>query len=131
MKTLAAMIGISVLLVGCAQSRSTPAPKAPPVPTWKNVELTKDIEYSGTALVRDSLKDPDSAKFSGLYAVKRIDGQGPTGLCGYVNAKNSYGGYVGKKRFFAGATLASIWDDNPRYGFSSDNMMILDACVNR
>jgi hypothetical protein len=46
--------------------------------------------------IADRLKDPDSAKFrrmsSDTYAAF---------FCGEVNAKNSMGGYVGYKRFYA------------------------------
>lgn len=43
--------------------------------------------------VREALKDPDSARF---YGTKTF----PNGnACGYVNAKNSYGGYAGKTPF--------------------------------
>lgn len=43
--------------------------------------------------VRDALKDPESARF---YDIKTFPNRN---VCGYVNAKNSYGGYVGKKPF--------------------------------
>ena len=44
--------------------------------------------------IAKSLKDPDSAKFRG---VKLKWGT----VCGEVNAKNSYGGYAGYRRFYA------------------------------
>jgi hypothetical protein len=54
-------------------------------------------EISAQKAVRDALKDPDSARFTDLVLYK----QGEVyGVCGYVNAKNSYGGYVGKKLFY-------------------------------
>lgn len=40
-------------------------------------------------------KDPDSAKFRSLY----ISNKALPTLCGEVNAKNSYGGYVGYRGF--------------------------------
>lgn len=58
-------------------------------------------EFVATAkaqLVR-GLKDPASAQFRDLY-VSRSSTDGLT-LCGEVNAKNSYGGYVGFNRFFS------------------------------
>lgn len=42
--------------------------------------------------VADTLKDPASAQFRNLKRGKEV-------LCGEVNGKNSYGGYVGFKRF--------------------------------
>jgi len=124
-----------IALVGCVPHTATvkPAPikNSEPAPTWQNAELTEEQQLAATASVRELLKDPDSATFSGLYGAKRIDGEGPLVVCGYVNAKNSYGGYVGKKRFFALPNMAGLWDDNPKYGFSSDNEMIKDVCIRR
>ena len=56
-------------------------------------------------LVRAQLKDPESAKFSGVI-------MRPNGLviCGYVNAKNSFGGYTGNKEFFTVGKLVLIND---------------------
>jgi hypothetical protein len=45
--------------------------------------------------VKAQLKDPDSAKFRGL---KPMGDKG--GICGWVNAKNGYGGYSGYQVFF-------------------------------
>jgi hypothetical protein len=48
--------------------------------------------------VRAELKDPDSAKFRGIKLRKGDDGE-PYGYCGWVNYKNSYGGYTGENYF--------------------------------
>lgn len=45
--------------------------------------------------VKEFLNDPGSAQFSGL-----VDGAAPGNVCGYLNAKNRMGGYVGKTPFF-------------------------------
>jgi hypothetical protein len=47
------------------------------------------------------LKDPESAKFRNLRFVKY---NGRTLVCGELNAKNSFGGYVGFESFIAGQT---------------------------
>lgn len=41
------------------------------------------------------MKDPDSAKFDGVFynATERVG-------CGFVNGKNSYGAYVGLRQFY-------------------------------
>ena len=51
--------------------------------------------------VRQSLKDPDSAEFSDVQ-VKGVvsDDLAVAVVCGQVNAKNSFGGYVGYRRFY-------------------------------
>ncbi|GAB2463711.1 hypothetical protein GCM10027082_14090 [Comamonas humi] len=48
--------------------------------------------------VADKFKDPDSVKFRGLFFSNR---KGMPTLCGEVNAKNSYGAYVGYRGFYA------------------------------
>ncbi len=47
------------------------------------------------AVVKDKLKDPDSAKFDWPPLV----GKEPSAYCGLVNAKNSFGGYSGKRPY--------------------------------
>lgn len=44
--------------------------------------------------IKEELKDPDSAKFYWPYYFSRESNGFLT--CGYLNAKNSYGGYSGK-----------------------------------
>ena len=48
--------------------------------------------------VRASMKDPDSAKFGPMAAV--VDTDGAVTVCGFVNGRNSFGGYVGMQPFF-------------------------------
>jgi len=48
--------------------------------------------------ITQGFKDPQSAQFKGLFVGK--NGAMLT-LCGEVNAKNSYGAYVGFQKFFA------------------------------
>lgn len=52
------------------------------------------IRNAKQAITQD-LKDPDATQFRRLLI---SDGQVPK-LCGELNGKNSYGGYVGFKRF--------------------------------
>lgn len=52
----------------------------------------EDLKQRGTAAVRRMMKDPESAQFRNLE-VKR------GGLCGEVNARNGFGGYVGFREF--------------------------------
>ena len=58
------------------------------------------------SLVR-TMKDPDAAQFKWMPAVVAktdIPMDRPIGYCGLINGKNSYGGYVGFKRFYATLT---------------------------
>ncbi len=56
----------------------------------------------------DKLKDPDSAKFYDVRVV--TNSQGKKAVCGLVNSKNSYGGYVGKQSFFSYESYTDIVD---------------------
>ena len=62
--------------------------------------------------VKRSLKDPDSAKFDGVKVVSAPNGKV---LCGFVNGKNSYGGYVGFKRFVASPHGTDLHSNDSRY----------------
>lgn len=43
------------------------------------------------------MKDADSAKFGTIAASRNT--KGAVSVCGYVNGKNSYGGYTGEQPF--------------------------------
>lgn len=81
----------------------------------------------GMESVKRQLKDPESVRFQktrlSAYA-------GGLVLCGEVNAKNSFGGYVGFRRFVAGATSATTWEADRRHPDSAaaSNAGITDAC---
>jgi hypothetical protein len=51
-------------------------------------------EQAAIDLIKTQLKDPESAKFKGIKPM------GEKGFCGWVNAKNSYGGYTGFAVFY-------------------------------
>jgi hypothetical protein len=53
------------------------------------------------AIVLEGLKDPGSAQFRNLKRYTRM-------VCGEVNAKNSYGGYVGFEPFLVSADKAEL-----------------------
>ena len=62
--------------------------------------------------VADSLKDPMSAQFRNVRMVPYGPG---SVICGEVNGKNSYGGYVGFKRFVASASQSEIVHESSKY----------------
>ena len=61
-------------------------------------------------LIRDALKDPDSAKLRWVYAVHSTSGN--TLYCGEVNGKNAFGGFTGFLPFLYNPT------GNPRVATS-------------
>ena len=63
------------------------------------ITLTDDqAEYVHQG-VRNALKDPDSAIFGRIIAGALDDSHASLTVCGWVNAKNSFGGYTGGKPF--------------------------------
>lgn len=68
--------------------------------------------------VRSMLKDPDSARFGAQTYVVNKAARYRFTVCGYVSAKNSFGGYSGMQRYFSidGAVVM----DNGGDDFESD-----------
>nr|WP_315467126.1 hypothetical protein [uncultured Undibacterium sp.] len=51
-------------------------------------------QFKAKNAVREILNDPESARFEGLFSNRKTGA-----VCGYVNAKNRMGGYVGRQLF--------------------------------
>lgn len=83
-----AIFMFSIALTACAGSGSI---------VREHAVLTETQRKAVEAAVRQSLKDPESARFGDITAGRSADG---TTVCGQVNAKNSYGGYTGPARFY-------------------------------
>lgn len=104
----------------------------PPSPS----EIARAVK-NGKAVVVEHLKDPGSARFRNLFVASEqatdTDGKdlGPIlMLCGEVNAKNSYGGYEGFKRF--GASVVPFFDssiESEHYAF--EQVVWNKACANK
>lgn len=62
--------------------------------------LTK---YDAEEQVKKLLRDPDSAEFTNIE-IHIIPENGNRVACGYVNARNGFGGMTGLKRFVSGGT---------------------------
>lgn len=70
------------------------------------------------AAVTAAFKDPASAQFQSLF----ISGRALPVLCGEINAKNSYGGYVGFRRFYSTGQASLTEVENPRDRFVFERM---------
>lgn len=64
-----------------------------------------EAKYAAENNLKALLKDADAAKFEGVF-LSRIEG-GNLMLCGKVNSKNSFGAFVGYKRFIASPNPAA------------------------
>lgn len=71
----------------------------------------KALEKAKEAIA-SKLKDPGSAQFRNVKLKIYID---KPVVCGEVNAKNSYGGYVGFKRFIAGVDSGTLESSDNKY----------------
>jgi hypothetical protein len=63
-------------------------------------ELSDAEKTALTHALSRTLKDPDSAKFQWV-SVRYLPGTQATDYCSLVNAKNSFGGYIGFQTFHA------------------------------
>lgn len=83
---------------------------------------------SAQGLVRQMMKDPSSAEFRGDFH-RSLNGVDDYVVCGEVNAKNSYGGYVGYKHYYQIAgELPQIAPDNS-FEFEGYWLRYLAACT--
>lgn len=67
-------------------------------PSQEQIDTKKIIDAKNA--VSSRLKDPESARFSGVYVTGNI-------VCGLVNARNSFGGYAGDMRFVSAGMPSS------------------------
>lgn len=102
---IAAVVAVATL------SNCKPAP--PPEDPEKIAREREDAELRATleaarADVRRKLRDPESARFrKGSVATATLEsGRTVKVICGYVNAKNAFGGYVGEGPWF----VFELWD---------------------
>lgn len=123
--------GISVmLLAGCVASapvQSVQKPKPRFVATAYLVDVEQSYIDASLQKVREVLVDPDSAQFFDLYTTHFTPGQPKAAVCGYVDAKDRLGSFVGKTRFMASTDFALIWEQNSQSVFG-DNYVIRTSC---
>lgn len=103
--------GFLLALAGC--TTLPPEMQKAGTPTTLTSDQVKIVQDG----VRSRLKDPGSAMFSGeIRAAKAADGE--ITACGLVNAKNSFGGYVGSSLFIAivrGGSVVDATIENSQY----------------
>lgn len=69
---------------------------------------TDDAIANAKSAIAMKMKDPESVRFADVVAA---DGTKSPIVCGWLNAKNSYGGYVGYKPFYVMGRFAEVRDD--------------------
>lgn len=94
---LGAALALSACVAACAPRYEDRQPAAPAV-TFTPARLTQAQIEAVQASVRRVLRDPESARFGNMVAAQ--SSQGPLTVCGWVNAKNGFGGYTGDEPYF-------------------------------
>lgn len=96
-----------------------------PPPVTEPASLTPAQLLVVQNAVRVELKDPYSAMFGGYRASRHQDGH--LTVCGYVNARNSYGGYAGQQPYLGALTNGQF--DVVAVGLvGTDNYALLATC---
>jgi hypothetical protein len=97
--------------------------------TPHRVALSAEQRKTVTALVEEKLRDPDSAQFYPLMlpVLGYKDGRQLFEVCGMVNAKNGFGGYVGKDAFVLTAWPTSY----PQVEFGDDAVALCEHLASR
>ncbi|MEJ8573457.1 hypothetical protein [Microbaculum marinum] len=88
---------MAALAFAAAASSCAPPPSPPSPIQLSPVTLSAKQVAIVQSDTRKRLKDPESARF-GVFAAG-ADQNGQISVCGYLNAKNSFGGYIGEKPF--------------------------------
>lgn len=92
---LTIVVCVVAILAGCGES-----------PAQKEARIRANMQALGEKYVKAKLKDPDSAQFQNQFIGTK------DAACGEVNAKNSFGGYIGFKRYIsAGVDLTVLESD--------------------
>lgn len=124
--TLAACVGLAACSGGGATRSSLNQAPA------QMVELTAEQRGDVETGVRRGLKDPNSAMFGSMKAAVDREKADTYVVCGWVNSKNSFGGYVGDQPFYAVyfpknrvASLIGVG------GPSIDTTVVLNQCANQ
>ena len=114
----AAVVGIVFLVAFCSPDTPDDPGASQPTAAKKQAESEEDsLGVRSTQImwvtrtkngVESRLKDPDSANFKDV----RFYSGGPSpAVCGQVNAKNSFGGYMGFRRFIGSGEEAVFLED--------------------
>lgn len=94
-----------------------------------SVEATKKLIEAGTAVVRESMKDPDAAKFRNVALY--ISSFDQPRICGQVNGKNSYGAYTGFGDFFLDPANGEVTFETDTHDPETWAMIVESNCRTR
>lgn len=106
-KLMAAIcVGLSLFVGSCG---------GPPEPRYANGKTLIENTVDARIAVRARLKDPASAQWGAITVADRT---GETVVCGTVNARNGFGGYMGEQSFMVTGSEAVFPRDVSKGGFA-------------
>jgi hypothetical protein len=127
---IASVVVFLLFLTGCQTSAPVLVPEVT-TPYILSEQEKKKIELE----IVKSLKDPDSARFGAMVAAQK--NKTVIYVCGAVNAKNSFGGYVGNKLFLGilgkiptGESSISVFNLVSMGGGETQDNTVLALCKN-
>lgn len=131
-----AALGAALILCGCVTAGPTPTASVAPVsePGGPSVAMAPyKLSAAEISAIKDGvkrgLKDPGSAQFEGGFAAGQEPGKKEITVCGFVNAKNGFGGYTGRKPFMGVLQAKPAFFATAGYGgTSSETEAVLTIC---
>ena len=107
LRLLSLVLTAAIVAIGCTSKEEEAAKAAAATKAAAEREQAALIAAK-QELVRRALKDPGSAQFRNYSTAVGTLKDGTTNEvnCGYVNAKNGFGGYVGERPWY----VYRIWD---------------------
>lgn len=94
MRVFIAVVAVAAVASGIAQGANAQA-----VVDGSSSGLDNEVVQAAIATATKELRDPSSAQFKGLRLIHTSPAR-PEVICGYINAKNGFGGYAGFKPFY-------------------------------
>ncbi|MER9768898.1 hypothetical protein NKJ09_22870 [Mesorhizobium sp. M0189] len=124
-------------IAGCTTAAPTPSfSPQQATGTYLPVDLTPELIAMVKTGVTNRLKDPGSVQFGAMKASAKTGDREMVTVCGFVNAKNSFGGYTGMQPYY-GMLLRRSATARGGFGvmqFGSDRIKagaIKDVCAQR
>ena len=95
-------------------------------------EMKDSLAHAHKQIERN-LKDADSAKYRAEYLLEstRKDGSKYFGVCGEINAKNSYGGYIGYVPYYVFGSQAEVYSSENKSDFMRWYSVLCDKSLTK
>lgn len=100
---------VSQCMLDAAPPPKPEPPRPKPKPFKSNPAEARAAIARAKTVVADEMKDPGSAQFRGVFTYRDLM------VCGEVNAKNAFGGYVGFKRFVSFLSVVTFDDGSAAF----------------